>query len=247
LLELGEETILDHLISRLERFPTIDGIVIVSSSRFYMQFVAWQTRTKHCKTIQIIENGVCEPEKRKGAVRDLELALMTFRGTPENFLVFCGDNYFDFPLGYFLLPCLGHHQAGFVGIYDVKDKSIASQYGVVGTDAYGKIVRFEEKPRNPISTRVSIGIYYLPAAYRLRIYEYLEIEKNNPDRIGDFIAWLSKKEPLYGVDFNGAWFDIGTVESYAAARKYLNTAEHGMSETQCADSAPFELPRTVPA
>jgi glucose-1-phosphate thymidylyltransferase len=219
LLELGDKTILDHLVSKLDRFPVIDRITIVSNGRFYVDFLEWRKNSNYETPIRIVQNEVFDPDKRLGAVRDMQLAMKAFRGTPENFLVICGDNYFEFPLGYFLLPCLGHTSTAFAGLYDVKDPSIAAQYGVVQTDCHGRIIRFEEKPREPVSTRVSVGVYFVPAPVRLRLYEYLEIEKRNPDRIGDFMAWLIHKEPVFAVDFHGAWHDVGTIESYEATRR----------------------------
>ena len=224
LLKLGDKTLLDHLIGKLDRFPIIDEIVVVSSKRFYQNFKRWKKDVSYQKPIRVIHNGFNNPEKRRGAVRDLELALMPSRGTPENFLVFCGDNYFDFPIGYFLLPCLGHSRLTFIGLYDVREKALASQYGVVEMDTTGRITRFEEKPADPVSTKVSVGVYYMSPEARLRLYEYLDIENRNPDRIGDFFAWLTGKEPVYGVVFDGAWFDIGSKESYEKAAKHVGNA-----------------------
>ena len=221
LIRLGDKTLLDHLVGKLDRFPIIDEIVIVSSKRFYQNFKRWKKSAIYQKPIRIIHNGVNDPEKRLGAVRDLELSLRSSRGTPESFLVFCGDNYFDFPIGYFLLPCLGHSRCTFIGLYDVREKALASQYGVVEMNETGKIIRFAEKPATPASTKVSVGVYHMSPEARLRLHEYLDIEKRNPDRIGDFFAWLTDKEPVFGVVFEGAWFDIGSKESYEKASKHV--------------------------
>ncbi|MFA5160290.1 MAG: nucleotidyltransferase family protein [Candidatus Omnitrophota bacterium] len=221
LLKLGDRTLLDHLVGKLNRFPIIDEIIIVSSKRFYQNFKRWKKQAPYQKPIRVIHNGVNDSEKRSGAVKDLELSLMASHGTPENFLIFCGDNYFDFPIGYFLLPCLGHSRCTFIGLYDVKKKALASQYGVVEMDETGLITRFEEKPADPESTKVSVGVYYMSPEACSKLHEYLDIEKRNPDRIGDFFAWLIGREPVYGVIFEGAWFDIGSKESYEEASKYV--------------------------
>ncbi|HOW59108.1 MAG TPA: nucleotidyltransferase family protein [Candidatus Omnitrophota bacterium] len=221
LLQLGGKTILDHLVEKLELMKAISEVIVVTNGRFYLDFHEWRKRSSYKKPIHLLGDGVFDPEKRFGAVRDLHLALRSGFCGGDDFVVFCGDNYFDFPIGYFLLPCLGHKQNVFVGTYDVKEKAVASGCGVVLTDSHNRIVGFEEKPADPKSTRVSIGVYCFPAAYRLRVYEYLEIEKLNPDRIGDFIAWLSEKEPLYAVDFDGTWFDIGTLDSYELAQRFI--------------------------
>ncbi len=221
LLPLGEKTVLDFLIEKLDALEAVSEIILVTSSRFYIDFFKWRQTANSKKPIHIVENRVYVPEKRLGTVRDLHLALFSsFSGT-DDFLVFCGDNYFDFPLNHFLLPILGHRREAFVGVYDVKDPSLAREFGVISTDRDNLITDFEERPHEPKSSKVSMGVYYLPSSHRLRTYEYLEIEKLNPDRIGDFFAWLSKRDRVYAVEFDGRWFDIGTLKSYEEAKKSL--------------------------
>ncbi|HOW87310.1 MAG TPA: nucleotidyltransferase family protein [Candidatus Omnitrophota bacterium] len=225
LLEIGDKTLLDHLIEKLEASPVIKKIVLVTNSRFALDFMEWAKKRVSCarKPLQIIENDVYEPEKRLGAVQDLRLGIQAGQDYPDGYVVLCGDNYFDYPLTHFIdLYCVGHKDHAFVGLYDVKDKSIASQYGVVEVDHASRITDFQEKPENPKSTRVSIGVYYIPNKFQLRVLEYLEIENLNPDKIGDFFAWLNTKETLHGVDFDGAWFDIGSIESYEGARRHFD-------------------------
>ena len=226
LLKLGKKTILDYLVEKLEVVSAVDEIIVVTSGKFYLDFHKWCKNSCYQKPIHIIENCAFVPEKRLGAVRDLDLALRSGYCGSDDFLVFCGDNYFDFPLSHFLLPCLGHPENAFVGTYDVGDPSVASLCGVVLTDDHNLITDFEEKPASPKSTDVCIGVYYFPSKYRMRIYEYLELEKLNPDRIGDFVGWLSKKDSLYAVDFDGAWFDIGSKESLDLARRHANVLEN---------------------
>lgn len=221
LLKIGEKTILDHLMAKLDGLATVDEVILVTNNRFYHRFIQWRKTARHLKFVRIISNGVYDQEKSRGAVRDLFLALRSGYCGSDDFLVFCGDNYFDFPLGFMLLPALGHRESAFVGIYDIKDFSRAKEYGVVELDNHHRITRFEEKPANPRSSKISIGVYFLPGNFRLRVYEFLEIEKRNPDKIGDFVAWLAGKETLYGIEFDGTWFDIGSKETYEAALKYF--------------------------
>lgn len=228
LLKIGDKTILDHLVGKLEACPVITKIILVTNGRFALDFMEWAKKGKgrYQKPISIVENKIYEPEKRLGAVRDLRLGTQAERDQADGFLVLLGDNYFDFPLAHFVnLYCTGHRDTAFVGLYDVKDPQLASQYGVAQVDHNNQITDFEEKPPVPKSTRVSAGVYYLPNKFQLRLFEYLELEKLNPDKLGDFIAWLSRKEPLYGIDFDGTWFDIGDHESFERARShFLNEA-----------------------
>ncbi len=219
LLDLGGRTLLDHLMEKLESLSVVRDVVVVTNGLFYNELLRWQQRSRYQKRISIENNHVFVPEKRCGAVQDLFLGFRSKRTGSDDFLVLCADNYFDFPLGHFLLPCLGHGQSGFIGMYDVKDIARAQLYGVVELDNHNKVISFHEKPAEPKSTYASIGIYYFPYDYLLRVYEYLNIECLNADRIGDFVGWLSTKEELYGVQFDGCWFDIGDLESYEEAKK----------------------------
>lgn len=223
LLPAGKKTLLDYLVEPLEKLPMVREITLMTNARFYLDFYRWRKNAGYRKAIYIEDDGVSLPEKRSGAIQDLQLAIESRRKDGEDYLILCSDNFFDFPLSHFLLPVLSHPQYGFMGLYDVKDKMEASKYGVVQMDQEHRIIDFEEKPANPKSTLVNVGAYYLPGAFRHYLNDYLA-QGFTADEIGDFIAYLSRKENLYGVEFEGAWFDIGSTKSYEEARKYLNAA-----------------------
>ena len=87
-----------------------------------------------------------------------------------------------------------------------------TSYGVVELDG-DRVVSFREKPDDPESTLVSIACYAFPASALDLIGEYLA-DDNNPDEPGWFIQWLQNRGTVRAFDFDGAWFDIGTAESY---------------------------------
>ncbi len=232
LLELGGTTLLDHLMKKIETIRPIREVVIVTSGLFYLDFFRWRKKVqdvRYTKRILIEPNKAYVPEKREGAVRDLFRGIQALRASEQGYLILCADNYFDFPLSHFLLPCMGHQEHAFVGIKDVASEKTASKYGVVEVDEHSRITTFEEKPERPKSTLASVGVYYLPSKFQLRLYEYLEIEKRNPDRLGDFVGWLTRKEEVYGVEFDGTWIDIGTPEAYENARRLIE-ASAGLKE-----------------
>lgn len=227
LLEIGRRTLLDHLMEKLKSFTKIQEIILVTNGRFYVDFFKWRRESGYRKLIRLVDNNAFVPEKRCGAVRDLYLGIQSDPGSSEDYLVLCSDNLFEYPLSHFLLSCLSHPHSGFVGLYDLKDLAAASRFGVVQVDSHGKIIDFEEKPARPKSAHVSIGVYYFPGTILSRLHEYLEIERLNPDKMGNFVAWLAKKEPFYGVEFDGKWFDIGSMESYLEARKSFDACSVG--------------------
>ncbi len=223
LLPIGNKTLLDYLIQPLEKLPMVKEITLVTNARFYLDFYKWRKNSGYAKPIYIEDNHVSMPEKRCGAILDLKLAIESRQKDDEDFLILCSDNYFDFPLSHFLLPILSHPHCAFVGLYDVQNKADASKYGVVQVDHEHRIIDFEEKPANPKSTKISVGAYYLPGKLKHRLNEYLDAGYS-ADKIGDFIGFLSRNENLFAVDFEGAWFDIGSIQSYVEARKHLNAA-----------------------
>ncbi len=231
LLEVGGKTLLDHLMLQIEAIPAIDEVVIVTNGKFYIDFFKWRKSIKTKKRIKIVDDGCFVPEEKFGAVRDLELGINAIDiPFDDAYLVLCGDNYFDYPLSHFLLRAMGQTDEGTIGLYDVKEKQKASLYGVVELDHYDRVISFEEKPKNPRSTLASLGVYYLPYSHVCQLFEFLEVEKKNPDRIGDFIGWLSGKEKMCGVLFDGAWFDVGDIQSYFALNQYLEEIEENVIE-----------------
>jgi NDP-sugar pyrophosphorylase family protein len=38
--------------------------------------------------------------------------------------------------------------------------------------------------------------------------------------LGYLVDWLSKKSRIYGLEFSGAWFDIGSLQDYENAKRY---------------------------
>ena len=79
-----------------------------------------------------------------------------------------------------------------------------------------EVTDFQEKPDNPKSTLVSIACYGFPSDTLPKLRTYLEGD-NNPDEPGWFVQWLQTQEPVHAFTFDGAWFDIGTPESYLDA------------------------------
>jgi glucose-1-phosphate thymidylyltransferase len=79
-----------------------------------------------------------------------------------------------------------------------------------------RVVDFQEKPDDPKSTLVSIACYAFPADDLPLFEEYLDAGEN-PDEPGWFIQWMQARQAVHAFTFDGAWFDIGTPESYLDA------------------------------
>jgi glucose-1-phosphate adenylyltransferase len=99
----------------------------------------------------------------------------------------------------------------------------ASSFGVLETDAQGRVVGFEEKPRRPRSRLVSMGVYLFS---RRMLAEWLaedaSIAESGHDFGKDIVPRLvARGEPVYGYHFRGYWQDVGTLDSYYESNRAL--------------------------
>lgn len=93
--------------------------------------------------------------------------------------------------------------------------SEASRFGIMVTNKAGRITQFQEKPKVPISTKASMGIYIFS---RKVLEKYLIDDENTPGSSNDFGKniipnMLNDGMNLYAYPFEGYWKDVGTIES----------------------------------
>jgi NDP-sugar pyrophosphorylase family protein len=91
------------------------------------------------------------------------------------------------------------------------------QYGLVETDAEGRLRRFREKPGpdEPIATdTINAGVYLIDAALLARIpaRQVVSVEREV------FPALIAEGVPCYGFTTEGYWRDIGSPAAYRAAQ-----------------------------
>ena len=91
----------------------------------------------------------------------------------------------------------------------------ASRFGIMSTDADGKIFKFSEKPKNPDSNKASMGIYIFSKEC---LNEYLCADAEDPNSSNDFGKniipnMLADGKKMYAYPFEGYWKDVGTISS----------------------------------
>ncbi len=91
----------------------------------------------------------------------------------------------------------------------------APSFGIMNTDADGRINEFEEKPKKPKSNLASMGVYIF-TYYQLR--KYLIEDNADPNSKNDFgkniiPKMLSDGKRLFAYAFEGYWKDVGTIHS----------------------------------
>ena len=97
----------------------------------------------------------------------------------------------------------------------------ASRFGLAVTDETGRIVEFEEKPKNPSSNLASMGIYIFSWPV---LREALIKLKNEPGcDFGKHVIPYIKEQGsrIFAYEFNEYWKDVGTLGSYWQANMEL--------------------------
>ncbi|MFB6219905.1 MAG: sugar phosphate nucleotidyltransferase [Halolamina sp.] len=211
-LPVGEGTVIDDVFADLEADERIEEVYVSTNERFAEDFEAYLADSAFEKPVVSVEETVEEDEKF-GVVGALA-QLIDREGLDDDLVVVAGDNLISFDLAEFGdffqekgTPC--------IAAYDVESKERAKSYGLVDLEE-DRIVDFQEKPEHPKSTLVSIACYAFPRETLPKFETYLAGE-NNPDEPGWFIQWLQSREAVHAFTFDGAWFDIGTPESYLEA------------------------------
>jgi mannose-1-phosphate guanylyltransferase/phosphomannomutase len=152
-----------------------------------------------------VENA---PMGTAGSVKLAQAAL------DETFIVISGDALTDVDLSALVAA---HRRTGAMVTIALKRVENPLDFGVVVTDAEGRIERFLEKPTwgQVFSDTVNTGIYVFEPA----IFDYIP-----PDQAYDFSQDLFPKLfnlclPLYGHVLDGYWQDIGTLDQFLVANR----------------------------
>jgi glucose-1-phosphate adenylyltransferase len=86
----------------------------------------------------------------------------------------------------------------------------AHRFGILETDAEGRVTAFVEKPPNPTSNLVSMGVYVFSWPV---LREVLAADRVDFGR--DVLPWMvDAGRRVISYEFKGYWQDVGTVESY---------------------------------
>ena len=97
----------------------------------------------------------------------------------------------------------------------------ASRFGIVVADDNGKILEFQEKPKEPKSNLASMGIYIFTWQALKEALITLQ-DQSNCDFGKHVIPYCHEKgETLVAYEYNGYWKDVGTLGSYWEANMEL--------------------------
>jgi glucose-1-phosphate thymidylyltransferase len=241
-LPVGESTVIDTVFSDLEADDRISEVFVSTNERFADEFADYLDEAEFQKPTLSVEETTAEDEKF-GVVGALA-QLIDREGVDEDLIVVAGDNLISFDIAEFL-DFFEAKETPSIAAYDVGSKDRASSYGLVDLDG-DRVVDFQEKPDDPKSTLVSIACYAFPAATLPLFETYLDAGEN-PDEPGWFIQWMQARQAVHAFTFDGAWFDIGTPESYLDAVDWYLDGDVHVDPTATVEEANLRSPVHVMA
>jgi len=219
LLDVKGKPILEHIIKRILELPSIEKISVVSNDKYFSAFDKWAESFECSVPLEVLNDGTKSNEDRLGQIGDIQLAIER-QALKSDLLIIAGDNLFNFSLKPIYAFFKGK-RAIVNALYDINDVGAARECGVMSIDKKtGLVVSFEEKPEEPKSTNVSLGIYFFPKDSVSEIKAFLD-SGGNPDKIGYLMAKLTKKKRLFAFVYREKWFDIGWHSALERARKEI--------------------------
>jgi glucose-1-phosphate thymidylyltransferase len=220
LIPVGKRPLIDYVADQLTHIKSLSEIVVVSNNVFTPQFQKWAAgRSTRTCPIRIVNDMTNTPEERLGSVGDIRFVWQK-ETSLQDWLIIGGDNLFDGDLSCFVDYAISKSPAISIGVYDIHDIQAATKFGVLALDTDQKVVSFQEKPKEPASSLITMCLYYFPQQTIGYLGEYLS-ESKAVDAAGSYIKWLSEKKNVYGFQFSGKWYDIGSIESLNDAREHF--------------------------
>jgi glucose-1-phosphate thymidylyltransferase len=219
LIPVGDRPLMDYVVDKLQGIESLTEVVVVTNNKFAGHFQKWAASRSGKLSIKVVNDGTNTPEERLGSVGDIRFVWQK-ETSLEDWLVIGGDNLFDQDMAVFMNYAIGKTPAMTIGAFDIKDIAAATKFGVLGLDKNQKITSFQEKPAKPLSSVIAMCVYYFPKQTLCFLEEYLSQSKA-VDAAGSYIQWLSEKKNVYGFQFSGKWYDIGSIESLNDARAHF--------------------------
>jgi glucose-1-phosphate thymidylyltransferase len=215
LLPVGGRPILDSILDSIAEVGEIESVHVVTNARKAPAFHEWAQG----RDVQIHDDGTTSNDDRLGAIGDLQLVIDRL-GAVDDLLVIAGDNLFEFSLADYVDFWRSKGTASAIAVRDVGSRELASRYGIVELAQDGRVIDFVEKPEDPPSTLAATATYLFHHLHVPLVRAYLN-DGNAPDQPGRFVAWLQRREPVYGWTFAAGWFDIGDREQLLEADNRL--------------------------
>lgn len=144
------------------------------------------------------------------------------RGDPDLLLILSGDHVYNMNFEPMIEYHLSHNADMTMATIRVPLEE-AHRFGIVSVDGNNRVTSFEEKPANPSSNLVNMGIYLFKTEFLDdTLWADHQNEQSSHDFGKDIIPKLiAKGKSVYAFPYEGYWVDVGTVKSYWQAQMDL--------------------------
>lgn len=144
------------------------------------------------------------------------------RGDPDLLLILSGDHVYNMNFEPLIEYHLSHNADMTMATIRVPLEE-AHRFGIVTVDDQQRVTAFEEKPANPASNLVNMGIYLFKTEFLdAALWADHQNEQSSHDFGKDIIPRLiAKGKSIYAFPYEGYWVDVGTVKSYWQAHMDL--------------------------
>jgi glucose-1-phosphate adenylyltransferase len=144
------------------------------------------------------------------------------QGEPDFVLILSGDHIYTMDYDAMVSFHIDHQADLTVGAIRVPIEE-ASRFGILSMNDKYEITAFVEKPANPPSNLVNMGVYLFNRELLDRVlWEDRKRKRSSHDFGKDIIPYLVKsKARVFGFPYSGYWMDVGTAQSYWQAHMDL--------------------------
>jgi len=216
LLDIAGRPMLDYVVDSLSNLD-LDRIIVSVNSFFAPQFQNYLDSNVNANNIELFIEESDNEDQKLGALGALNL-LFKKKDLRGPVFIAGGDNLSDFDLRE-MVNVYNESRKDVIGLFDVENLELAKLYGIADLED-NRIIDFVEKPNSPPSTLAATAYWLLSESGIINFHTYIE-EGGDRDAMGNFLAWNVKQNPVYSVSFSGNWYDIGSLESYSEAQKWL--------------------------
>ena len=216
LLDVAGRPMLSYVIDSLNNLD-LDRIIVSVNSFFAPQFQEYLDSSVNIDNVELFIEESDNEDQKLGALGALTL-LFKKKNLQGPVFIAGGDNLSDFDLRE-MVHIFNESKKDVIGLFDVENLELAKLYGIADLED-NRIVDFVEKPNSPPSTLAATAYWLLSKDGIINFFKYIE-EGGDRDAMGNFLAWNVKQNPVFSVSFSGNWYDIGGLESYSEAQKWL--------------------------
>jgi glucose-1-phosphate thymidylyltransferase len=220
LLPVAGKPIINYMIEKIPQ----NEIIVTTNEKFRAAFEQWQRTVD--KDIDLVIEQTEKEEEKLGTIGAIA-HVISERAIDEDLFIIGGDNILELDFHAFLASSRG---TPLIALYDVGDKEkVKEKYGVVLLDGT-TVTGFQEKPKIPKSTLVSVACYLYPRDVLPLFSRFLNEADASQDAPGYFNEWLSRRREMHGFVFHGNWYDIGDRKSYIEAHMNYSTEKSTNAE-----------------